>query len=178
MQVKTCGIAGSVTGLIFPGDLRHVATYNTSCPNAFQYLPIGSFQKGDGLRERCARCLRSRYCWIDEPNRHAAVQDLACRGRNDVGDSAVVFRPCDLGAAVDFLRAQQEHHGLQIHSRVTPLRWRHIAVEIAEQGCRRAEAVPVLGAESGTGDVVVLSNTEGAVAKSSEVRQTLPVRTS
>jgi tetratricopeptide (TPR) repeat protein len=44
---------------------------------------------------------------------------------------------------VQTLGAQQQHDGLQIHPEICPLGQAQVAVDVAEQGGGRAEAVPV-----------------------------------
>src|SRR5262249_58370691 len=72
--------------------------------------------------------------------------------------------------------AEQQHDGLQIHADVGPLGPAHVAVDVAEQGGGRAEALPVLGSGPLTRSPVLPRNTECAVALLTEGGSALVVR--
>jgi hypothetical protein len=55
----------------------------------------------------------------------------------------------------------QQHDGLQIHPHIRPLGQAQVAVDVAEQGSRRAEAVPVRDRGPLTGLQVLARNAIG-----------------
>src|SRR5262249_18845303 len=86
------------------------------------------------------------------------------------------LRPRHLRATVQPFGAEQQHDCLQIHADVGPLGPAQVAVDVAEQGRRRAETVPVGDGRPLARLPVLARNAERAVALLAEGGSAVPVR--
>ena len=89
---------------------------------------------------RAAHQAVDRRGFVLVADRHTGEQHALRRQCEEAGEGLRIDRPAFLRAAVQQARlAQQQHHGLQVHAGVGPLRRPHAAVHAAEQRQRRAE---------------------------------------
>ena len=96
-------------------------------------------------------------------DRHAGEQHALGWQREELADRLGKGCPAFLRAAVEPLGAQQQHHGLQQHAQIGPLRRSHAAVDAAEQCQRRAEELVVAGEPAQAREAVLARHAQALV---------------